>query len=169
MQKHLSMLGFFFVYLYIQRVFWGNRLLPRYPPQDAAPCKGIMHLSWAGSCPSTLPILEQADRKQRRKLDFEGFFCSFSLLALATLHGLVLQQPKHLPCSTCFCWSWDKLQGTQMVGAYICKCMVACVHECSHAWVWCAPGCLLPVLGGGRGHSGAWLCVLAENGGIQKL
>lgn len=50
-----------------------------------------------------------------------------------------------------------------MVGVYVCKCMVACVHECSHAWVWCASGCLLPVLGGEEDIVGLG-CV-----GLQKM
>lgn len=148
MQEHLSMLLFFCIPLYSKCVLRkGNPLLPRCLSQDAAPCTGLVHLSWAGSCPSTVPILEQTDRKQRRKLGFEGFFCSLPPPPPQHCMDVFLQKPKHLPCSTRFCWGWDELQGDSDGGS-VCKCMVACVHECSLAWVWCAPGCLLSVLGG---------------------
>lgn len=101
-QYAFFLFSFFFLYTSIFKgiLGMGNPLLPKCPSQDAAPSTGLMPLFWAGSCPSTLPILEQTDRKQRRKLGFEGFFCSFFPPSPTTLHGSVLQKPKHLPCST---------------------------------------------------------------------
>lgn len=147
----------------------GSPLLPRCSSQNAAPCPGLMHsvLGWILPQYSTNPGTDREEAEE--KAGFEGFFFSFFSPAPTTLYGLVLQKPKHLPCSTCFCWGWDKLQGTQSDGRrYVCKCMVACVHECLHAWVWCTLGVCYQYWGG-RGRCGVWLCVLAENGGIQKL
>lgn len=159
---------FFLILLYSKGILGkGNPLLPRCPCQYAARCTGLMH-SVLG-CPSTLPILEQIDRKQRRKLGLRVFSCSFFLLPPQHCMDLSYRS-QSFPAVHASVRAGISCGGlSQMVGVYVCKCMVACVHECSHAWVWCALGCLLPVLSGGVGHSGAWLCVLAENGGMQKL
>lgn len=160
---------FFFKYLYIQRVFWGREIL--YFQGALLKMQPLARFNAFCSGLALAPVLYQSWSRQigsrGESWVLRVFSAHFSPL-LSTLHGLVLQKPKHLPCSTCFCWGWGKLQGDSVRwwGVYVCKCMVACVHECSHAWIWCAPGCLLPVLGEGRGHNGVWLWVLSENVGI---
>lgn len=134
-QRHLSV-HLVFVYLYIQRIFWGREILcfQGVLPKMQPPPAGLMNLSWAVSCPNALPILKQADGKQRRKLRCCGVFLVFffNLLFHPCPHNTALAWPTEAEASVRASFGAGiSCKGiNQMVGVYVYKCMVSYVHEC---------------------------------------
>lgn len=120
----------FFFYTSVFKIFCGRQILcfqgvlPYTLPPPTNFNISVHGFSW----PDALPDLKQAGGKQRRKPIFLFlllfFLSSFCLLpfhpAPTMLHWLAPQGLKHLPCSMCFVWVWDKLQGTKSDGGSIC-------------------------------------------------